>query len=646
MATRLKLMPTSPLSVVIQHLMADLGPDGGGMTDGELLARFVRSREDTALAALVRRHAPMVWGVCCRLLRNHHDAEDAFQATFLVLVRKAADVPRLAVANWLYGVARQTAVRLRAMAAKRGRRETQVVNMPEPTVAEVRDADLQAVLDEELSRLPDHYRGVIVLCDLEGMTRKEAARQLGIPEGSVASRLARARVMLAKRLTRRGVVFSGGSVAAVLSAGSALGFTPPALVASTIKAVTLVAAGQAVGPGVISDKVAALIEGVINAMLIAKIRGVLTLALVACALAAGVTALAFGPPVEPKVEPRAAGAKPSGPLEAVAVSRFEGHTDGVMVVAFSPDGKRALSGGVCYGDGDPTVRLWDVATGKELLKLEGHTEGVYSLAFLPGGKKAVSGGADGTIRIWDLEGGKELKRYEGHEGTVYGLDVTRDGKLLLTGGEDKTMRLWDLETGKEIRRFEGHEGKVRAVAFSVDGKQAVSGCILGDATLRIWDVETGKEVRKYTVASTPAKGRRNIGILYNNYSPVPLGGFGLVFDEPGGISSVAFSPDGKLVLAGCMDNVLRVFELSTGKERKLEGHTQQLHGAVFTPDSKRILSASYDQTVRLWDVESGKEVCRFFGHSNWIWGVAVSPDGKLGLSGSLDKTVRLWKLPK
>ena len=116
--------------------------------------------------------------------------------------------------------------------------------------------------------------------------------------------------------------------------------------------------------------------------------------------------------------------------------------------------------------------------------------------------------------------------------------------------------------------------------------------------------------------------------------------------ETVGVASVAFSPDGKLVLAGCLDNVLRVFELSTGKERKLEGHEQQLHGAAFTPDGKRILSASYDRTVRLWDVESGKEVCRFLGHTNWVWGVAVSADGKLGLSGSLDKTVRLWKLPK
>src|SRR5437660_8526128 len=131
------------------------------MTDGEHLGRFPRSRDEDALAALVWRHAPMVWGVCRRLLPNHDDAEDAFQATFLVLVRKAADVPRQAVANWLYGVARQTAVRLRATAAKRGRRETQVMAMPEPTVEVVRDADLQGVLDEELSRLPDHYRGVI-----------------------------------------------------------------------------------------------------------------------------------------------------------------------------------------------------------------------------------------------------------------------------------------------------------------------------------------------------------------------------------------------------------------------------------------------------------------------------------------------------
>jgi RNA polymerase sigma factor (sigma-70 family) len=256
----------SPLNRVIQHVLADVGQDGAGMTDGELLTRYESSRDGDALAALVRRHAPMVWGVCLRLL-NQHDAEDAFQAAFLVLVRRARDVPRQAVASWMYGVARKTAVRLRATNAKRGRRESQVVTMPEPT-AEASDADLPRVLDEELSRLPGRYRSVVVLCDLEGMTRKEAAGQLGIPEGSVASRLARARAMLAKRLTRRGV-----ASVAVLAAAA-----PPALVASTIQA----AAGK---PAAVSARVAALVEGMVTAMFVTRIKNVLAMVLVVVALA-------------------------------------------------------------------------------------------------------------------------------------------------------------------------------------------------------------------------------------------------------------------------------------------------------------------------------------------------------------------------
>jgi RNA polymerase sigma factor (sigma-70 family) len=274
-------MPTGPLNRVIPDLLADLGPGGAGATDAELLARFLRSRDDDALAALVRRHAPMVWGVCRRILPNRHDAEDAFQATFLVLVRKAGGVPGQVAANWLYGVARQTAVRLRATAAKRRRREAQVATMPEPTAAEGHDADVQSVLDEELGHLPDHYRVVVVLCDLEGLTRREAARQLGIPEGSVASRLARARALLARRLARRGVVFSGGS-AVVLAAGSASASAPPELVASTVRAASRLAAGRAAG---VSAKVAALTGGVVKAMFVTRLKGVLAAVLVVAALA-------------------------------------------------------------------------------------------------------------------------------------------------------------------------------------------------------------------------------------------------------------------------------------------------------------------------------------------------------------------------
>jgi RNA polymerase sigma factor (sigma-70 family) len=283
-------METNPLKVVIQHLKADGGPDSGGMTDRELLALFLSSRDDNALAALVWRHAPMVWGVCRRLLQRHHDAEDAFQATFLVLVRKAADVPKQAVANWLYGVARQTAVKLRATAAKRGRREMQVMNIPEPSMSEVREANLQDVLDNELLRLPDHYRSVIVLCDLEGMTRQEAARQLAIPEGSVASRLARARAMLAKRMARHGLTVSGGALAAELTEKVASAGVPTSVVSSTIKAASLLAARKTAAA--VSVEVIALTEGVIKAMMITKLKaitGVLVAVLAATAFAYGMT---------------------------------------------------------------------------------------------------------------------------------------------------------------------------------------------------------------------------------------------------------------------------------------------------------------------------------------------------------------------
>src|SRR5581483_10812755 len=137
-------------------------------------------------AALVRRHAPMVWGVCRRILGNPHDAEDAFQATFLVLVRRAsAIVPRDMVGNWLYGVAHQTALKAKATLAKRRTREKQVSALPEIEVEPQHfQQELRAVLDQELSRLPDKYRVAIVLCDLEGKTRTEAARQLAVPPGT------------------------------------------------------------------------------------------------------------------------------------------------------------------------------------------------------------------------------------------------------------------------------------------------------------------------------------------------------------------------------------------------------------------------------------------------------------------------------
>jgi RNA polymerase sigma factor (sigma-70 family) len=273
-------MATSPMSEIVQHLRRSvLLRDGAGRTDGQLLEDHLSRQDEAALEALVRRHAPMVWGVCRRVLRDYHEAEDAFQTTFLVLVRKAASIaPKEFLANWLYGVAHQTALKARATAARRCARERQAKEMPEPAVAEQnRWRDLEPLLDHALSRLPDKYRAVIVLCDLEGGTRKEAARQLGVPEGTVASRLATARTMLTKRLARHGLTVSSGALAAVLSQMVVSASVPALVVASTLEAVTLAAAGQAAAMGAISVKVAALTEGVLTSMLLKKCTTMLVL---------------------------------------------------------------------------------------------------------------------------------------------------------------------------------------------------------------------------------------------------------------------------------------------------------------------------------------------------------------------------------
>jgi len=263
------------MSEVVQHLRKTLlQQDGAGLTDGQLLGRFIEQRDEAAAAALVRRHGPMVWGVCRRVLGNPHDAEDAFQATFLVLVRRAsAIVPREMVGNWLYGVAHQTALKAKATLAKRRVRERQVSAMPEIEVEPQHfRQELRAVLDQELSRLPDKYRVAIVLCDLEGRTRTEAARQLAVPPGTLAARLTRGRALLAKRLVRHNLAVSGGFLVAALSEQAASAGQPSSLVSSTIRAVTSVAAGPASSAGVIPAEVAALTEGVVKAMFVSKIK--------------------------------------------------------------------------------------------------------------------------------------------------------------------------------------------------------------------------------------------------------------------------------------------------------------------------------------------------------------------------------------
>jgi RNA polymerase sigma factor (sigma-70 family) len=607
-------MPSGPMNEVIQYLRnALLLPEGTDRTDGQLLECFVSRRDPTALEALVRRHGQMVWGVCRRVLRAHQDAEDAFQATFLVLLRKAPTiVPREMVGNWLYGVAHQTALKARATRAKRQAREKQVIEMPEPAAREPQLwNDLQAVLDGELSRLPDKYRAVFVLCELEGKTGREAARQLGLPEGTAASRLSRARAMLAKRLARQGLMVSGGTLAAVLSAKAASASVPAGVTSSTIAALTQVAAGTA---GAISPPVAALTEGVLKAMALNKLKTLTVVLLMvgACAAAAGTGMLAAqrsepkpaaearqlpAPDHPPKRVDRRGDPLPPGAIARLGTLRLR-HSGMVDSVVFSPDGKTLAS-----GDSNGEMRLWDAATG-ELLRafVDQDYNRVTALAFSPDGKRLASN--KGRLSLWDVATGTKQPGFAAdYQKWAQSLAFSPDGQTVaVTADRDPLIRFFSTATGKLTSQIkEDHPWTIYAVAFSPDGKSlATAG---EDSVARVWDLTTHKALHQFRLA------------------------------EP--VTDVAWSPDGKRLAAGA-ERTVTVWETAT--ETKLHQFDQWsgrgTRSLAFSPDGKRLAAAG-----RIWDLPGGKEVGLCAGpHAGCV---AYAPDGTALATAGPDGAIRL-----
>ncbi len=277
-------MPTAQLEALVQHLRTTTAPGPlGALSDGQLLARFAASRDEAAFSVLVQRHGPMVLAVCRRQLRDWHAAQDAFQATFLVLARKAGALaqPEL-LARWLHGVACRTAARARVDAARRREREgqAQARQIDEPN-EDLMWRELRPVLDEEIARLPARQAAAVVLCYLEERTNAEAARRLGCSRGTVATLLARARARLRRRLASRGLSLPAGLLGA---AG-----VPVALTGSTVKAAAVFAAGEISAAGPLSASAAALAEGVLQTMMVNKLKlvaaAVLLLGLVGAGLA-------------------------------------------------------------------------------------------------------------------------------------------------------------------------------------------------------------------------------------------------------------------------------------------------------------------------------------------------------------------------
>ncbi|MBA4349532.1 MAG: hypothetical protein C0415_06050, partial [Thermodesulfovibrio sp.] len=365
------------------------------------------------------------------------------------------------------------------------------------------------------------------------------------------------------------------------------------------------------------------------------------------------------------------------------IKAFTGHTGSIYSVAFSPDGKYALS-----GSNDITLRLWDVETGKEIRSIarqtnELHfiavsTDGRYALSKdnfsnfvhwnLTMGKKerqyqkpewnATSLSPDGqygvswnsyiptTLNLWEVATGKVIwtsKVGEGH--SVSSLVLSPDGKYVLSGGHDKTIKLWDALTGKERRQFaSGHTRYVKYLVFSHDGRYALSGS--DDKTIKLWDIETGKEIRTFTHSLSAGPGAFSPDgryVLAADHKTLRLWDVATgreirTFTAQSGVWSVAFSPDGRHVLSGGGDNGLtQLWDVATGKELRIFiGHTLFIHYVAFSSDGKYAFSGSFDGTIRKWDISTGKELAQFVSFTDGEW-IVITPEGYYNSSANGDK---------
>ena len=598
---------------------------GDAATDHELLQRFVARSEEAAFATLVQRHAAMVLGLCRSILRNHHDAEDIFQAVFLVLARKAASIRKGdSVGSWLYAVAYRLAYKARVRADKQHRYEQRAAMPAEQTpMDDVTRGELRDVLHEEVSRLPEKYRAAVVLCYWEGRTHEQAGQQLGCARSTIKDRLEKAREMLRTRLARRGLALSAAWLAASLSEGTSAAVSLE-LAQTTVRGALLFSLGRLPG-GVVSASAIANAQEILKGMMMSKFKYGLALVLTIGVVggSAGLAALYETP--APENEPEASATAPAPknerqasameePLPAGAVARLGTlrfrHADSITHIGIGPDGSSIIS---AAGD---TVYVWDLATGKERRRFQ-HKHSVNqtpvtSFACSRDGKLLASGCQDGTIHFWDAATGQGHRLFMAHPGKApdwkgppgaFVIGFTPDNRQIVSMGKDNVIRLWNVESSEQFREF-GRFSAVAGASLSPNGK-TLAGVVMSDKMweLRLWEVATGRELQR-----RPQPGKQ--------------------------ILSPEFSPDGKLLAIAVGETDWQkpcdIQLWDAGAERKI--HTLRGHKGWawcrFAPDSKTLVSTSNENGARLWDVATGKEVGRIADNLVYFNQILFCSDGR------------------
>ncbi len=280
---------------------------------------------------------------------------------------------------------------------------------------------------------------------------------------------------------------------------------------------------------------------------------------------------------------------------------IRGYASSILSTAISPDGNTVAS------TNDSTIQLWSLTTGQAISTLFGHQNRVNAIAIAANGKMLASGGEDNTVKLWNLVNGQQIRTLVGHTAAIRTLAISPDSQILASGSDDKTIKLWNLDTREEVRTIRGNAA-VKTLAFSPDGIIAAAS---SDSTIKLWNLN-GREIR-----------------TFNGH----------------GITSIAFSPDGKYLASGSNDKTIKILNLETGKTRSLEGHGGEITSVAFSADGMTLFSSSRDRTIKLWNYITAKNIRTLAKHGDSVETFALGQDGKIIVSGSADRTLRVWRQP-